>query len=113
MTFCSFDQAVVENFAATAVFTEENGRHLKMRAGAAAAARVIGCSKRIYDRRSDTANMAGRTLSTGIPDQIQVTEAFRDPLSEPCNLDFRYQLEMKGVGTVSTYVLCAMSKEAV
>ena len=48
--------------------------------------------------------MAGRTLSTGIPDQIQVTEAFRDPLSEPCNLDFRYQLEMKGAGTVSTYV---------
>jgi class 3 adenylate cyclase len=72
-----------------------------------------GCSKRIYDRRSDTANMAGRTLSTGIPDQIQVTEAFRDPLSEPCNLDFRYQLEMKGAGTVSTYVLSAMSKEAV
>ena len=113
MTFGSFDQAVVENFAATAVFTQENGRHLKMRAGAAAAASVIGCSKGVHDRRSDAANMAGRTLSTGIPDQIQVTEAFRDPLSEPCNLDFRYQLEMKGAGTVSTYVLSAMSKEAV
>ena len=57
--------------------------------------------------------MAGRTLSTGIPDQIQVTEAFRDPLSEPCNLDFRYQLEMKGAGTLRTYVLSDMSTEAV
>ena len=84
-----------------------------MRVGAPVAGSDIGCSKRIYDRRSDPANMARRTLSTGIPDQIRVTEAFRDPLSEPCNLDFRYQLEMKGAGAVSTYVLSAMSREAV
>ena len=103
---------MVENFAATAVFTEENGRHLKMRAGAPLAGSVIGCSKRIYDRRSDTASMAGRPLSTGIPNQIQVTEAFRD-LSEPCSLDFRYQLGMKGAGTGSTKVLSDMSKEAI
>lgn len=56
--------------------------------------------------------MASRTLSTGILDQIQVTEAFRDPLSETCNQDFRYPLEMKSAGTVRTYVLSAMSKEA-
>ena len=84
-----------------------------MRAGAPVAGSVIGCSKRIYDRRSDTANMARRPLTTGIPDQIRVTEAFRDPLSEPCNLDFRYQLEMRDAGTVSTYVLSAMSRAAV
>ena len=50
--------------------------------------------------------------STGIPDQIQVSEAFREHLSKPFNLDFRGELEMKGIGTVNTYFLSNMPKEA-
>ena len=56
--------------------------------------------------------MASRTLFTGIPGQIKVTEAFRDPLNEPYNRDFRCPLEMKGAGLVSTNVLSARSEKA-
>jgi hypothetical protein len=84
-----------------------------MRAGHAAASGVIGCIKRIYDRRSNTASMASRTLSTVIHDQIQVAEAFRDPPNKPYNRDFRYQLELKGADTVSTYFPSAIFKKAV
>ena len=56
--------------------------------------------------------MANRMESTGIPDQIQVSKAFRDNLSKPFNLDVRSELKMKGVGTVSTDLLSTTFKEA-
>ena len=56
--------------------------------------------------------MADLMESTGIPNQIQVSEAFREHLSKPFNLDFRGELEMKGIGTVNTYILSNMLKEA-
>ena len=56
--------------------------------------------------------MANRMESTGILDQIQVSEAFRDNLSKPFNLDFRRELEVKGVGTVSKDFLSTTFKEA-
>jgi class 3 adenylate cyclase len=43
--------------------------------------------------------------STGIPDQIQVSEAFRDQLANSFGMDFRGSLEVKGVGMVNTYLL--------
>jgi class 3 adenylate cyclase len=51
--------------------------------------------------------------STGIPDQIQVTEAFRDQLSKPFNLDFRGELAVRDIGKVSTYFLCDLPEEVV
>ena len=97
------------------LFNRQNGTHLKMRVGAhsgAVVAGVVGSNKFIYDLWGETVNMVSRMESTGIPDQIQVSEAFREHLSKPFNLDFRGELEVKGIGTVSTYFLSNMPKEA-
>ena len=86
-----------------------------MRVGAhsgAVVAGVVGSSKFNYDLWGETVNMASRRESTGIPDQIQVSEAFREHLSKPFNLDFRGEPEVKRVDTVSTYFLSNMPKEA-
>ena len=49
--------------------------------------------------------MASRMESTGIPDQIQISEAFRDQLITPFDMDCRGTLEVKGAGLVDTYLL--------
>ena len=55
---------------------------------------VVGSSKFIYNLWGNTVNMASRMESNGIPDQIRVSEAFRDYLSLPFNLDFRGELDV-------------------
>ena len=97
------------------LFNRQNGTRLKMRVGAhsgAVVAEVVGSSKFTVNLWGETVNIASRMESTGIPDQIQVSEAFREHLSKPFNLDFRGELEMKGIGTVNTYFLSNMPKEA-
>ena len=73
---------------------------------------MVGSSKFTVNLWGETVNIASRMESTGIPDQIQVSEAFREHLSKPFNLDFRRELEVKGVGTVSTDFLSKTFKEA-
>ena len=66
---------------------------------------VIGSSKFIYDLWGDTVNIASRMESHGLPDEIQVTEAFYEMVREKFELGPRGEIEVKGAGSVRTYLL--------
>ena len=53
--------------------------------------------------------MASRMESTGIPDHFQVSEDFKNQLSDPYEIAFRGELQVKGIGPVNTYLISALS----
>ncbi|MFA7326724.1 MAG: adenylate/guanylate cyclase domain-containing protein [Candidatus Kapaibacterium sp.] len=67
---------------------------------------VIGESKFSYDLWGDAVNMASRMESTGLPNEIQVTENF---INEVKDFGIKYtergEVEIKGKGKVTTYLL--------
>jgi class 3 adenylate cyclase/Tfp pilus assembly protein PilF len=67
---------------------------------------VIGESKFSYDLWGDAVNMASRMESTGLPNEIQVTENF---VNEVKDFGIKYkergEVEIKGKGKVITYLL--------
>lgn len=67
---------------------------------------VIGQSKFSYDLWGDAVNMASRMESTGLPNEIQVTENFINEIKDT-KLEYRLrgEIEVKGKGTLSTYLL--------
>ncbi len=66
---------------------------------------VIGRSKFIYDLWGDTVNTASRMESTGLPNQIQVTEEMQRALAPQFELVPRGEVEVKGKGRLSTWLL--------
>ena len=66
---------------------------------------VIGKRKFIYDLWGDTVNVASRMESTGLPDQIQVTENTYHLLKERYTFRERGLVEVKGKGSMMTYIL--------
>lgn len=67
---------------------------------------VIGQSKFSYDLWGDAVNTASRMESTGLPNEIQVTENFINEIkSTNIKHTLRGEVEIKGKGTILTYLL--------
>jgi class 3 adenylate cyclase len=66
---------------------------------------IIGRRKFIYDLWGDTVNLASRMESHGIPDAIQVTRPVYEKLRSRYPFEERGPIEVKGKGTVETWVL--------
>jgi class 3 adenylate cyclase len=87
----------------------ETGWPLDVRIGIASGgpviAGVIGTKKYMYEVWGDTVNTASRMESHGIPGAIQVTEATYERLRSTYALVERGLIEVKGKGSMRTYLL--------
>ncbi len=66
---------------------------------------VIGTEKLNYEVWGDTVNVASRMESSGLPGQIQVSEAVYQQLHDQYELEHRGEIDIKGKGPMSTYLL--------
>jgi adenylate cyclase len=73
---------------------------------------VIGRKKFIYDLWGDTVNTASRMESHGIPGTIQATERARDRLASAFEFEDRGTIEVKGKGSMRTYLLVGHKADA-
>jgi class 3 adenylate cyclase len=86
----------------------EQGIPLRLRIGlnsGPVVAGIIGRRKFIYDLWGDAVNLASRMESTGIPDAIQVTRPVFEKLKDRYAFEARGPIEVKGKGSVETWVL--------
>jgi adenylate cyclase len=84
------------------------GRKLQIRTGIASGpvvAGVIGERKFSFDLWGDTVNTAARMESSGVPDQIQVTDQTCRLLAGRYPFERREGVEVKGKGRMSTWTL--------
>jgi class 3 adenylate cyclase len=75
-----------------------------MHAGPAVAG-VIGAKKFVYDVWGDTVNTASRLESSGLPNEIQVTDSVRARLEDRFLFEARGIIDLKGLGPTQTWFL--------
>lgn len=87
---------------------EFNGQKIYLKVGlesGPAVAGVIGRKKFIFDLWGDTVNTASRMESNGIAGSIQTTERVYQKLANRYPFMCRGEIEVKGKGTMTTYLL--------
>lgn len=86
----------------------QGGPALEMRIGLASGpvvGGVIGQKRILFDLWGDTVNLASRMESSGVPGRIQVAPSTRALLHESLSFEEREPIEVKGLGSMTTYLL--------
>jgi class 3 adenylate cyclase len=66
---------------------------------------VIGRRTFAYDVWGNTVNVAARLETSGVPGRIHVSEATKKLTEEAFDFELRGDVELRGIGTMSTYLL--------
>ncbi|HCH62750.1 MAG TPA: hypothetical protein DFR83_08100 [Deltaproteobacteria bacterium] len=73
---------------------------------------VIGKTKFVYDLWGDHVNTASRMESHGVPGRVHVSTSTRDLAGDAFIFEPRGEVDIKGKGKMSTYLLATPSEDA-